>query len=205
MVNNSKVAERAINWLLETIDSVRNGVKELKSISKKDASSQSKLRYMYDIIDEIVTRLYFAFDTSDKERGKNEELLSEKQMVTFYRAINPLLVRVLKFTSEEGNIMPANTAHYFMQLLNYVLRYDPKSVLGLAAKVAKSSQASNYNLDGMAIDEVVKLVEKILADYKLEIRNEESIRDLLDLLDIFAISGSPEALKLIWQLDKVFR
>jgi len=204
-ITDSEVAKRAINRLLEIIDSVINGAKVLRFIPEKDENNQSKLRDMYEIIDEVVTRLYFAVDVSDKDTKKKEGILSEKQMRTFYHEIKPLLKHVLTLTSKEENIMLAHTAHYFMQLLNCALRYDPKGVLELAAKVAKSSQDANYNLDRMAIKEVVKLVEKILADYKLEIRNEDSIRDLLDLLDIFAKSGSPEALKLIWELDKVFR
>lgn len=203
--NDLEVAKRAINWLLDTIDSVKNGVRELKVISKKGESIQSKFKSMYGIIEEIVVELYFAVDISNENGDKKEERLPERQMNAFYDAIKPLLERILTFTLEEGNVLFAHTAYDFMRLLNCVLKYDPKGVLELATKVAKSSQADNYNLDMMAIEEVVILVEKILADHRREIRDENSIRDLLDLLDIFAISGSPEALKLIWQLDKVFR
>jgi len=49
------------------------------------------------------------------------------------------------------------------------------------------------------------LVEAILADYRNEMRDGESLRDLLNLLDIFAETGWPDALRLVWRLDEVFR
>lgn len=203
-INDSKVAKRAINYLLETIDSVKKEIIKLMAVSEKNEDIKSKLKDMLEIIDEIIIRLYFAIDTNNK-RHKNEETLSDKQKKTYYDNIKPLLEQILVFTSEEKNVMAAEIAHYFMKLLNCVLKYDPKGILELATKVARSSQAANYNLDRIAIEENVKLVETILADHRLEVRDENSIKNLLDLLDIFSISGSPEALKLVWKLDKVFR
>ena len=57
----------------------------------------------------------------------------------------------------------------------------------------------------VAIDQVAKLVEVILADHRDQMRDSESLQHLLDLLDIFAETGRSEALRLVWQLDEVFR
>ncbi len=203
--DSSEISQKSINYLLKTVDSVKRGMRELINVSEKDESTQSKLKDMYEIIDEIVIRLYFAVDTSNNKRNKKEKSLSDKQKEIFYINIKPLLDHVLINTSEKENIMMASTAHYFMQLLNCVLRYDPKGVLKLATKIAMSSEDANYNLDRIAIKDVVELVETILADHRFEIRNEDSTKDLLELLNIFAKSGSPEALKLIWKLDDIFR
>ena len=75
----------------------------------------------------------------------------------------------------------------------------------MAAGVAKSRKPSGYNLDSLASRGVVKLVEAILADYRDVVRDGESLRDLLNLLDIFAETGWPDALRLVWRLDEVFR
>ena len=101
--------------------------------------------------------------------------------------------------------MFARTAHHFMELLNRVLKYDPKGVLHLAAGVAESSEPTSYNLDSLAISEVVKLVEAVLVDHRAEVRDGQSLQDLLNLLDIFAKAGWPEALQLVFRLDEVFR
>ena len=75
----------------------------------------------------------------------------------------------------------------------------------MATGVALSSKATGYNLDSLAVRDVVGLVEAILADHRSEVRDPASLEDLLTLLDIFAETGWPDALQLVWRLDEVFR
>jgi hypothetical protein len=206
--DSCEVAERAISWLMKAIDAVARGIEELLAILKEQQKeeTQSKLRDVYGVIDEIIMRLYFATEARDNLRAEKEEPVSDEQRKDFYFKVKPLLEQVLAFAlDKENGVMFAPTAHHFMELLNGVLKYDPKGVLHMAAGVAKSSKPAGYNLDSLAIREVVKLVEAILADYRNEVRDGESLRDLLNLLDIFAETGWPDALRLVWRLDEVFR
>jgi hypothetical protein len=57
----------------------------------------------------------------------------------------------------------------------------------------------------MAMGEVVKLVESILADYRNKVQEEASIKNLLELLDAFVEAGWPDALNLVWRLDEIYR
>jgi hypothetical protein len=57
----------------------------------------------------------------------------------------------------------------------------------------------------MAMREVVKLVESILADYRDKVQEESSIINLLGVLDAFVEAGWPEALNLVWRLDEIYR
>ena len=76
----------------------------------------------------------------------------------------------------------------------------------LAKRVAKSSERFGYTLDSLAVDDVVKLVEIVLADYRHVVRDDEDcLKDLLNLLDLFAKTGWSDALNLVWRLDEVFR
>ena len=68
-----------------------------------------------------------------------------------------------------------------------------------------ASRSPGYNLDPIAVNEVVKIVEIILADYRDQAREPENLKHLLDLLDIFAETGWSEALRVVWRLDEVFR
>jgi hypothetical protein len=92
-----------------------------------------------------------------------------------------------------------------MQYLNGVIKYDPEYVVNMAYKVVNSSKSSNYNLDPLAIREVVKLVDTLLANYRDKFQNSNSLKDLVKLLDIFADTGWPEALELVWRLDEIYR
>ena len=59
----------------------------------------------------------------------------------------------------ETGLLLAPTVHHFIELLNGVLQYDRSLVLRLAAEVMGCSKRFNYNLDSIAMGEIVKLVE----------------------------------------------
>lgn len=205
---NGKNFAKAIEWLHKSIAAAGNGIKQIQSIPDYQSKEEilTKLRDIYGVIDEIVMRIFFAADVRNKTTDTPEKDISDVQRKEFYLKIKPVLTKVINFAlDKESGLMFAPTAHHFMELLNGVLKYDPQGVLHLATGVAKSSKPFGYNIDLMAIWEVVKLVEAILADHREKVRDGESLQDLLDLLDIFAETGSPDALRLVWRLDEVFR
>jgi hypothetical protein len=151
-------------------------------------------------------RIYFAADVSPNLRQRSEHPLDDISRPKFFHDVLPILERVLNFGKHpETGILLASTAHHFMELLNGVVKYEPRLVLRLAAEVIESSKRYNYNLDSMAMKEIVKLVESLLADYREEIQDETSVTHLLNVLDAFVEAGWPEALNLVWRLDEVYR
>jgi hypothetical protein len=208
--DSRRTTQRAIEWQGKALDAAAEGINILRTggvlAERIDEQTQEQLRDVYSIIDEVVTRLYFAADVNEELRRENEDPVSDEQRKQFYFGVKPLLEQVLAFArhSENGMLL-APTAHHFMELLNGVLKYDPQGVLHMAAGVAESSRSAGYNLDALAVREVVRLTEAILADHRSEVRQGQPLQDLLDLLDIFAETGWPEALNLVWRLDEVFR
>jgi hypothetical protein len=145
-------------------------------------------------------------DVNPSLRQKEERSLNDEQRTKFFHDTLPVLEKVLGFGKQkETGILLARTAHYFMQLLNGVLRYDPQVVLRMASEVVICSKQSGYNLDSMAMSETVKLVESILADHRESVQEEASVKNLLELLDAFVDAGWPEALNLVWRLDEIYR
>lgn len=208
-LGTNQISNRAIAWLQNAIDAASNGVRQLRLTPAEQWNDKiySDLRAVYGIIDEIIMRLCFSADVLEHLRGTGRigrGTVSDDERKNYYFQIKPILERVLKFAlDKENGVMFGPTAHHFMQLLNGVLAYDPAGVLHMAACVAKSSEPSNYNLDSLAVQEVTKLVESLLADYRVEVRDGQPLDDLLTLLDIF--SSWPESLRLVWRLDEVFR
>ena len=200
--------KRAIAWLSKVIDVVSNGIEELCTTFKEHGTEEvsQQLHDLYRVIDEVIMRLYFAVA---RERGESEEPAEEipdELRRRFYGEVKPLMEGIIDFALDpENGVMFAKTAHYFMQLLTNFLSCNPKEVLHLAEGVARSSERFGYNLDALAVKEVVKFVEIILADHRNEVREGEGLDDLLNLLDIFAKTGWADALRLVWRLDEVFR
>ncbi|MBW1910672.1 MAG: HEAT repeat domain-containing protein [Deltaproteobacteria bacterium] len=206
--DKKEIAESALNWLGKAVSSAAEGIRILIKDHKDDGNEETQNNFseVYSVIDEIITRLYFSSEQSEEENNERESIDFDELLSNYYFKIKPLLKQILKFAINKYNgVMFASTAHHFMELLNKVIKYDPKGVLHLAARVAESSEATNYNLDSLAIREVIKLVEAILADHRIEVRDGEPLEDLLTLLDMFAKAGWPEALQLVFRLDEVFR
>ena len=196
---------RTVVWLEKVVGVASVGVQQLCKTYNGNwtEESEKELRDTYAIINEVITRLYFnvAYKPDQKAQGKiSDELLGE-----FYIEVKPLMVRVIEFALSDNGIMFAPTAHHFMELLRRFLKCNPKEVLHLAESVARSSQQTGYNLDSLAVAEVVKFVEIVLADHRSDVREGQALEDLLNLLDIFAEVGWTEALRVVWRLDEVFR
>jgi hypothetical protein len=200
--------EQSRALLLNHLDAVAAGLCSLQktgaSIPKEEM--QKKWRLLYGVIDDTVMRIYFAADIDPNLRQRKEHPLSNKHRLRFFHDALPVLQKVLSFGKQpEMGILLAPTAHHFMQLLNGFLRYDPPLVLRMAAEVVTCSKPFGYNLDSMAMGDTVKLVETILADYREQVQEESSIKNLLELLDAFVEAGWPEALNLVWRLDEIYR
>lgn len=199
---------RARSMLLNHFDAVAFG---LCSLQKEGANIpqeklQKKWRMLYGVINDAVMRIYFAADINPSLRQRKEHPLSDEKRVKFFQDALPVLEKVLSFGRQpETGMLLAPTAHHFMELLNGVLRYDPRLVLRMAAEGVTCSKRFNYNLDSMAMSETVKLVESILVDHRESVQEEASIKNLLELLDAFVEAGWPEALNLVWRLDEIYR
>ncbi len=203
---NRLLSERALHWITRSINSAANALRSFTTLPDQEITEETRLKFrdIYTVIDEVVTRLYFASGFFEEHRER--EPVTHEERKKFYQFIKPILKQVLDVSEyEKEGFLAAPTAHHFMELLNGVLSYDPKGVLSLASRVSDIARAGYYNFDSMAIREVVKIVEAILANNRVDVRDGESLKDLLNLLDIFADIGWPEALQLVWRLDEIFR
>lgn len=201
-----KKIQRAIKWLEKAIDAVSPAIQKLCKTFSDTKEEQKKLRDTYQVIDGVVMYLYLEVAYKNKTSKKPAEKIPDKLRCLFYNEVKPLMEQIIDFARDEENgVMFAPTAHRFMQLLASFLSCNPKEILHLAEGVARSSEPSGYNLDSLAVKEVVKFVETVLADHRIEVREGESLEDLLNLLDIFAKTGWSDALRLVWRLDEIFR
>ncbi len=204
-----EIVKRAINCVSEVITVSSKKIKELcLSINENTTEEkQQKLQNTYRVIDQVISSLYYSFA---HEKGKSEnqtEIISKEIRCHFYEEVKPLMQQVIDFADDsETGIMFASTAHDFIQVLTSFLICNPKEVIHFVELVAKSSERFGYNLDSIAVKDIVDFVEIVLADYRHEVRDdEESLEHLLNLLDLFAKTGWSDALNLVWRLDEVFR
>ena len=200
--------KRAIAWVGEAIDAASSGINILCTTPKEHWTEEvnRQLNDVYGVVDQVIMRLNLEVVDKRDESQESAVEISNELCCRFYSEVKPLMEKVIVFAqNRESGIMFAGTAHYFMELLTSFLSCSPKEVLHLAEGVARSSEPFGYNLDSLAVEDVVKLVEIVLADHRSEVRDGEGLDDLLNLLDIFAKTGWSDALRLVWRLDEVFR
>ena len=206
--NGRKTAKRAIAWLGEVITAASGEIEQLSAESKASGERRciNGFRDVYKLIDEVIMRLYLLVATSGNLSEERVGGIFLELHCGFYDEVQPLMKQVIDLAlDEENGVMSARTAYYFMRLLTTFRRCHTKEVLHFAVGVAKASERFGYNLDSLAVEDVVKFVETVLADHRNEVREGQALEDLLNLLDVFAKAGWPDALKLVWRLDEVFR
>ena len=200
--------KRGVVWVGKAITVTSTGIEMLRTTPKEHWTEEVKqqLHDVYGVIDQVIMRLNLEIVNKKGESQESIEEISGELRCQFYNEVKPLMEGVIDFALDPKNgVMFAKTAHYFMELLTSFLSCNPKEVLHFAAGVARSSEPFGYNLDSLAVEDVVNLVEIVLADHRDEVRDGQGLADLLNLLDIFAKAGWPDALRLVWRLDEVFR
>ncbi len=199
---------RAVAWLSRALDAAARGLKAVRERASDtwDDAATERAKRLYGALHEVVMRLHFAFDSEFDSSRRGRGTPSESQRIGFYRQVKPLLEQILTLAREPDNgMMFASTAHHFMEFLQQALPYDPRGVLHLAAQVTLAAEGGGYHLDSMAASETVRLADRILADYRSELKDAATMADMVQLLDMFAEVGWPDTLALLWRLDEVFR
>jgi len=159
---------------------------------------------MLHLLDHVATRLFFSLDkgstsgdsTQSDESGNREHYFDIKPLLELL-ANSPL-------SAKEHLLLP-QTAHYLMQTFNQVLSYDPVAVITYSAAVCRAATQFSYQYDPMAIDEMTKLVERVLADHKDVLRNPVAASAIGVMLDTFVTASWPAAMTLTFRLDEAIR
>jgi len=159
---------------------------------------------MLHLLDHVATRLFFSLD-----RGATSGDLAPSDGTgnrEHYFDIKPLLelLATSPLSTKEHLLLP-QTAHYLMQTFNEVLSFDPVAVITYAAAVCRASTQFSYQYDPMAIDEMTKLVERVLADHKDVLRNPVAASAIGEMLDTFVTASWPAAMTLTFRLDEAIR
>jgi hypothetical protein len=105
-----------------------------------------------------------------------------------------------------GRTPLARLTHHLVELLNHVLDARPEeSLLAVRDIVVSGGQEGGYQLDKMAVDLAVGVVERFLADHRGILQKSECLTALRELLDVFVDGGWPAAHRLVYGLERIFR
>jgi hypothetical protein len=205
-----EMAGRVIGWFSGLLSDFREAARLARQRLQEnndDSAAGKTLGILHDLVGELVQRLYFGTQTdSPGRRGSGIPPTSPFPLHDYIELIRPVLRAVLRFADvDSAGALSPMAAHNFIQLLKVALPFGPEEALAMAARTATFGSATGYQFDSLAVKEVVGLVEVVLADYRDRLTEGEPLANTLALLDTFADAGWPEALRLVWRLDEVFR
>ncbi|PZR29159.1 MAG: hypothetical protein DI535_03860 [Citrobacter freundii] len=195
--------ERKLEIVANYIDRAGAVLLLATDITKEDPEIKNALT----IFDDVVMRSFFALEKNQR-LGNNQTLpADDDNRRKLYFLISPLYQKLLNYSSQitDKGLLLGHTAHYLMQTLNQALSYDPKNILSMVAEITRYSAQVGYTFDSYSIREIVSLTQKLLADHRDILMEEQPFGDLLSILDIHIHSGWVDALELLWRLDEVFK
>lgn len=180
---------------------------ELHTAGKPDAAklkpTNEAIQRTTELVDGIAAQLYFASGAFADRQNKDEDHLTDPQKRRFWAESSDL------FCALAAEIHP-HTAHYLVQALHHLLPCAPREVFLTATRAITSSSSVGYQNESLAVGDVVKLIQRALADHRdifqsAEGKESDSLAALLKVLDLFVEAGWPEARQLTNRLEEIYR
>jgi hypothetical protein len=178
----------------EAIDKRLNERKEAPGDEDPDLKAR---RNVAQLIDSIAAEVYFA---SGAFKGNGDEpRATPEQRARLYREAGTVLDCL-------AGVPLAPVTHHLLETLEACIEFDPRGVFLRISRAIEGGTAGGYQLDTMAANLFVSLVERYLAEYRtLFQRYEDMRRSLIEMLDLFVDAGWPKARQLTYGLHELFR
>ncbi|GKS66153.1 hypothetical protein YTPLAS72_34570 [Nitrospira sp.] len=193
------VRNRALDLVLQIIQTARTELRRIETDSTLMESAQGKSdrNNLYHILDNVANELYFA--SGAFEGGTKDNTLSSEQKRRFYFEASVHL-------DELAQVGFPSISYHLIETIVPSIEQDPaKAFLRITAAVS-AGRPWGFQYESLAEKLVVSLVERYLAEYRLLLReNNECLQGLFKVLDIFAEAGWPEANRLIYRLEDLYR
>jgi len=166
-------------------------------------TTQEAIKRTSQLVDGIAMQLYFASGAFADKQNKEDDHLTEPQKKRFWTESANL------FHALAAEIHP-HTAHYLVQALHHLLPCSPREVFLTAARTITSSSTVGYQHESLAVGDVVKLIQRALADHRdifqtTDGKESDSLAALLKVLDLFVEVGWAEARQLTHRLEEIYR
>lgn len=169
------------------------------ALERTDA--ERKYRAGLRLMEHSCNQLYFgsgAFKNGNANRS-DEGLADDEQMRGFLSEYEGILDRI----ALSGN---AAVSYHLVELYEHLAGAAPEHVFDKIAELVVGPAASDgYHYESLALDTVVRLVRRYLADYRAVFDDTTRRARLVSLLELFSDAGWPEALKLLYDLPDLLR
>jgi hypothetical protein len=162
---------------------------------------QEKARGLAHLAESVCMQIYFA-SGAYKDAPADEENkvpLGSAERLRFLREARGSLELLSEFAHP-------NLTHYLLQTLEYLISFDPEEVFLLVGRVVRKGRQGGYEYESLAVDLMVRLIERFIAEFgHLLQENEQCRHTLIEILDTFVDAGWASARRLTYRMEEIFR
>jgi hypothetical protein len=187
---------RATEGAFSEIESLTSKL-DFKKFNGWPEADKTAVREMYRVLDEVSIRLAFAAG-AHANTSPNAMSPTERQRARFYVEARPLFDRLAS-----ADVAPI--AHHLIEAPEVLIPHDPDGVFHLITQSVIAAERGGYGNEQMAMQLVVRIVQRYLADYRGIFADRERVTDLKNCLDVFVRAGWPAAQSLTFRLGDIWR
>jgi hypothetical protein len=150
------------------------------------------------VADAVADVLFFASGVFQERHGSDEPHADPAQRARLYHEAHNLLESL-------ADLGHPQIVHHLVELLEGCIDEDPPGVFRLIAAAIKAGRDHGYQYEPLAMNAVVRVVERYLARHREVFEDDELAAALMDVLDVFVAVGWPQARRLVYGLDQLYR
>jgi hypothetical protein len=167
------------------------------SVENRTEQWQEDFHELARLIDYIGDQLYFssgAYDGTNSNRA-----LDDDARRIFWKESRNAITRL------SGVAIPS-VAHRLIETLQSFVPFAPAEVFHAISNVISSAKSWGYQYESMAVDLLVTVIERYLAEQRNLLQEDLQCRDeLIDILETFVSAGWPSARRLSYRMEEIFR
>ncbi|MGW1506108.1 hypothetical protein ACWCQW_47990 [Streptomyces mirabilis] len=192
--DNDTVRQRALTLMQQltepALDRTRHALAQHQAFTDAE---REQLKNTVRLLDNVASQIYFA-----SGGGPNSTPPTEPE-VRLVDEAEPL-IKLLSATPVAG------IAHHLVELSERMVDQRPQqTLLTVRDIVTQVGTQSGYTADTLGVGTCVTFVERILADHRSLLRDPDNLTALRQICDAFIDAGWPQAHKLVFGIEQIFR
>ncbi|MFF2523543.1 hypothetical protein [Streptomyces liangshanensis] len=192
--DNDTVRQRALTLMQQiaepALDKTRHALAQRQTSTDAE---REQLKNTVRLLDNIASQIYFA------SGGDPDNTPPTEPEVRLVDEAEPL-IKPLSATPVAG------VAHHLVEMSKRMIDQRPQqTLLTVRDIVTQVGAQSGYTTDTLGVGTCVTFVERILADHRSLLRSPDNLTALRQICDAFIDAGWPQAHKLVFGIEQIFR
>lgn len=164
-----------------------------------DGILQERTRVLCQLLDSLSTQIYFASGAFNLRQTPPRPVPDRLQRQRFLHEASTLFDTL-------ATVGIAQVAYHLAETLESLLEFDPSGVFLKIRDTVLQAKSGAFEYDSLAAGVIVRIVQRFLAEYRTQLRdNPECRKALVQILDTFVSAGWPSARQLTYRLEEIFR